>query len=152
MSSQGCSDAGFCSIGSIKPNQINTSSNQRLTIGVTNGIGDENVYVLTPYIQYDNKLSKNWSIQAKITSNYASGNLGSVFGFGDFYVTGIYSKKMNQNWKIDYILSIKAPLNNSNLQEGNKHLPMQYQSSLGTIDAIAGLSFSNKTFFTVRTL
>ena len=50
--SQGCSDAGFCSIGSIK-NSANSSSKNSLSFGAAFGIGEQSVFVTTPYLQYD---------------------------------------------------------------------------------------------------
>ena len=142
---QGCSDAGFCTIGSIKPQgaALQNIKKQKLTVILVNGIGDESVYVFTQGIQYDNQLSERWAIQAKITANYASGNLGNAFGLGDAYLSGTYSIKDNSSWKKSILLATKLPLNNSDIREGTRPLPMQYQSSLGTVDIIGGFSITN---------
>ena len=142
---QGCSDAGFCTIGSLKPHgsALENVKKQKLTLILSNGIGDESVYVFTPGIQYDNQLSKHWTIQAKITANYASGNLGNAAGLGDAYLSGTYIIKDNSKWTKSILLGTKLPLNNGDIKEGNKPLPMQYQSSLGTADIIGGFSITN---------
>lgn len=142
---QGCSDAGFCTIGNIKPHGsvLQNVKKQKLAVVLANGTGDESVYVFTPGVQYDNQLSERWAIQAKITANYASGNLGTAFGLGDAYLSGTYSIKDNSIWKKSILLATKLPLNNGDIREGNKPLPMQYQSSLGTVDIIGGLSITN---------
>lgn len=142
---QGCSDAGFCTIGSIKPQgaALQNIKKQKLTVILANGIGDESVFVFTPGIQYDNQLSDRWSIQAKITANYASGNLGNAFGLGDAYLSGTYSIKDNSSWKKSILVATKLPLNNGDIREGTRPLPMQYQSSLGTVDIIGGFSITN---------
>lgn len=142
---QGCSDAGFCTIGSIKPqgSALQNIKKQKLTVILANGIGDESVYVFTPGIQYDNQLSERWAIQAKITANYASGNLGNAFGLGDAYLSGTYSIKDKSSWKKSILLATKLPLNNGDIREGTRPLPMQYQSSLGTVDIIGGFSITN---------
>jgi hypothetical protein len=139
---QGCSDAGFCTVGSIKQSDAATSK-QKLSLQLTNGIGDENVYVFTPGIQYDNNLNNNWAIQAKLTANLASGNLGTIAGLGDVFIAGSYSPTTKSKWKSTFILGTKLPLNNGDLRKDNKPYPMQYQSSLGTIDLIAGVSITN---------
>lgn len=143
---QGCSDAGFCTLGSLKPSNTDSmfKKRQSLTVALTNGIGDESVYVFTPAIQYDVRFSKQWALQAKVTANYASGNLGTAFGLGDAFVSGIYSPKSNSHWTTSFILGGKIPLNLGDIKNGNKPLPMQYQSSLGTIDVIAGVTIANK--------
>jgi hypothetical protein len=142
---QGCSDAGFCTLGNIKPHGADSSTlkKQNLTLLLSNGIGDEGVYVFTPGIQYDIRFSKYWALQAKLTANYASGNLGTAFGLGDGFVSGIYSPKTSGKWATSFILGGKFPLNLGDIKNGNKPLPMQYQSSLGTIDVIAGITLSN---------
>ncbi|MFY8127450.1 MAG: hypothetical protein ACOVMM_03670 [Chitinophagaceae bacterium] len=139
---QGCSDAGFCTLGNLNPLHQNKEKSQ-LTIGFTNGIGDEGVFVFTPSIKYDYRINKSWEIQAKVTSNYASGNLGSAFGLGDLFLNTTHTFKSKSKWKSSFIIGTKIPLNNSNLKFDNKSLPMQYQSSLGTVDAIAGYTITN---------
>ena len=142
---QGCSDAGFCTMGSIKQNSSvdDEKYKQKLAIILTNGIGDEDVYVFTPAVQYDYKFNNKWAVQAKLTANYASGNLGSAFGIGDLFLAGSYSTKPKNNWRTIFTLGTKIPLNESNLKADNKSLPMQYQSSLGTVDIIGGFTVTN---------
>ncbi len=146
---QGCSDAGFCTIGSIKPRGIDSLSvkNEKLTVFFANGIGDENVYVFTPGIQYDKKFNRRWAVQAKITANYTSGNLGNAFGGGDVFLSGTYTPKVKGKWVKSYLLGTKLPLNKSDIRYGDKPLPMQYQSSLGTIDLIVGFTITNNRLF-----
>lgn len=147
VSAQGCSDAGFCTVGNLKPQEENSTvfvKRQKISLVLANGVGDENVYVFTPGIQYDNQLSKRWAIQTKITGNYASGNLGNATGLGDIYLSATYSLAKKNNWATSFILGTKLPLNNGNIKAKNKALPMQYQSSLGTADFIGGFTATNK--------
>lgn len=144
---QGCSDAGFCTIAGIKPNSSTDTSKgikQKISIIAGNGVGDEEVYVFTPAIQYDNQFNNQWAIQTKLTANYASGNLGSASGLGDLFIATTYTPNYKGKWKTGIILGTKVPLNSSNLKVNNKPLPMQYQSSLGTVDVITGLTFTNQ--------
>jgi hypothetical protein len=143
--SQGCSDAGFCTIGSIKPHESDSIQvkRQKLSLLLGNGVGDENVYVFTPGIQYDNNLSQHWAVQARLTANYANGNLGKAVGLGDVFLTGIYSPANNSIWNLSFLFGTKLPLNSGDIRTENKPLPMQYQSSLGTIDVIAGITITN---------
>jgi len=140
---QGCSDAGFCTIGNLKPANEHVAK-QKFTVALNNGAGDEGVYVFSPAIQYDVQINTRFSLQAKLTGNYASGNLGSAAGLGDFFVSGILSLKNQSAWKQGIVVGVKLPLNNSSLSANGFSLPMQYQSSLGTIDAIVGYSIANK--------
>lgn len=143
LRAQGCSDAGFCTLGNFKPLYEN-SSKQKLTLSFANGIGDEGVYVFTPAVQYDIRLNKQWQLQTKATANYASGNLGSAFGLGDFYLSGTYILKNKSKWQSSFLFGIKIPFNTSNLKQDGKSLPMQYQSSLGTFDVIGGYTITNQ--------
>lgn len=144
---QGCSDAGFCTIGNLGQQPTTAGSKQKISVFLPVGIGDNNVTVFTPAIQYDNRLNNKWAIQAKLSGNYASGELGSVAGAGDLFVSSTYIfGKKKKNWNFSGSLGAKLPLNNSNLKKGTRSLPMQYQSSLGTFDLIAGLSAGNKNW------
>jgi hypothetical protein len=142
--SQGCSDAGFCTIGALRPGfQKDTTTHHRVSAGMASGQGDAGVLVLTPFLLHDWLLNNNWMLQTKITGNYASGNLGNATGAGDVFVTATYRRPINKKWQVLYTAGLKLPLNSANLSTGGLPLPMQYQSSLGTIDAIAGLSITD---------
>lgn len=142
---QGCSDAGFCTIGNLRQlHQSADSSRQRLGLNFANGVGDEGVFVFTPALQYEYLFNGRWSLQAKLTGNYASGNLGSAGGLGDFYLSGTHVFNTGGRWKWSGTLGVKLPFNRSDLKEDGKPLPMQYQSSLGTFDLIAGVSVERR--------
>lgn len=144
---QGCSDAGFCTIGNLRIQQIDSViKSQSIKLLLSSGVGDEQVFVFTPGIQYDNQLSQRWSIQTKITANHARGTLGNASGLGDLFLSGTRILLIKKKWKASATLGTKLPLNLGNLKEGGKALPMQYQSSLGTIDLIAGLSLSSASW------
>jgi hypothetical protein len=147
--SQGCSDAGFCTIGTLKtsPATVKALENKgvhRISFLTPFGQGDENVFVWTPGVQYDYFSPKGMNLQAKITGNYANGNLGSAIGAGDIYLSASKAKKISEQWNFTPTLGVKIPLSQSNISEAGMPLPMQYQSSLGTFDVIAGLTFSDK--------
>ncbi len=148
---QGCSDAGFCSIGALKPETVNRTAEgsktlHRFAAGSSFGQGDDNVFVISSTMQYDFFTTKGLNIQTKLSSNYANGTLGSAFGFGDFFVSASQTKNLKNGWVITPTFGFKIPLSNANLSEGGMPLPMQYQSSLGTYDIIAGLTVANQNW------
>jgi hypothetical protein len=138
--SQGCSDAGFCTIGNIQSSNKDSLEQKKnaLSLLMTNGTGDQNVYVFTPGIQYERGINSHFSIQTKITGNYASGNLGSAIGFGDLFLATTYVLKEKKKLQNSFTLGVKIPLNLGDIRYNNQPLPMQYQSSLGTLDLILG--------------
>jgi hypothetical protein len=145
VKAQGCSDAGFCTLGNLRLPAVSIdSSKHKLGLVLASGIGDEKVFVFTPALQYEYAMDRLWSLQAKLTTNYATGNLGAAGGPGDFYLSGMRNFNSPKDWRWSAMAGIKFPLSQSNLKENGKPLPMQYQSSLGTIDAILGLSVINK--------
>lgn len=141
---QGCSDAGFCSIGSFKPGVSKDSAlRSSVSFGSAIGQGDDAVLVMTPYLQYDLQVNRQWSLQSKISANYANGNLGNATNLGDVFLTATFASSLGKRWTIQYTAGTKIPLNASDLSSDGRPLPMQYQSSLGTLDAIAGVTVSN---------
>ena len=142
---QGCSDAGFCTIGHLKQasGEKVQAKHQSISLLLPFGVGDESVFVFTPGIQYDNQLSERWSVQGKLTGNYASGNLGSATGAGDVVISSAYNFRSHSTWNTSVTIGAKLPLNQGDLKENGRSLPMQYQSSLGTVDLITGISVNN---------
>lgn len=145
LMAQGCSDAGICTAGPIKPNTVdsNSMSKHKLSFFLSIGAGDENVLVITPALQYDLLIKKRITLQTKLTTNYANGNLGSASGPGDLFISATYEAKSKNKWKKYLLAGLKFPLNSSNLSFEGKPLPMQYQSSLGTFDFLAGYTYTN---------
>ncbi len=142
---QGCSDAGFCSVGILKPlnNDTTAFKNQTVSMMLNNGIGDEGVYVFTPSIQYTNRLNERWNLQARIAGNYANGKLGTATGLGDVILSGSYTFQSKSKWSKSVLLGTKIALSSGNILADKKPLPMVYQSSLGTTDIIAGVTITN---------
>ena len=145
---QGCSDAGFCSIGSFKNTAAssNDKSNTSLTFGSAFGVGEQSVFVVTPYLQLDKKLKKDWQIQAKITYNNASKDGYSIGGLGDGYVIGVKSWSNKHQGKNAINFGIKFPLNNADNKSNGTSLPLAYQSTLETTDLIVGYATQSKTW------
>lgn len=137
VDAQGCSDAGFCTINSLKPNDMlhgNTSTNQ-FKVGLSLGSADHSVNVFSSYLEYSKQVSSKLNLSGKLTSSAQSGNGISSSGLSDFFLTANYSLSN----KTKLVVGTKIPLNNANKKENGVALPMDYQSSLGTVDLILGL-------------
>ncbi len=145
LMAQGCSDAGFCSIGNLGQQQKQDAGKHKLSFLLPVGVGDQNVIVFTPSVQYDHSFNNRWAAQAKLTANYADGDLGNAIGLGDLYLSGTYVFSHDNNyWKVSATAGAKLPLSQANLKVDDRSLPMQYQSSLGSIDIITGISLGNQ--------
>lgn len=139
VKAQGCSDAGICTISSFKPNGLTHADTivTSLKIGINIGSADNNISVLGNYIEYERNILHNLGINAKLTSLSQSGNGISVWGLSDIFLSGNY-----RVWKqLNMILGVKVPLTDANKTKDQLPLPMDYQSSLGTVDGIAGVGY-----------
>lgn len=154
LKAQGCSDAGFCTIGAMKHEPTDSTvtysstsrKKHRITFIAPTGVGDENVFVFSPGLQYDFAVSKPLSLQLKVVGNYASGELGNKFAAGDIYVSAAYKFELINKWHLLATAAAKMPLSKSDLQANKRTLPMQYQSSLGTYDAVLGITATNNNW------
>lgn len=140
---QGCSDAGFCSLGAMKDVNIRKSEKQKIDIGSTVGFGEENTFTVNPYVQYNRLLGKRFTILGKVTATYASGFLGSGFSPGDFFSLLTYAvTQQGEKHDLKILAGVKVPFTSSNTKNSSGGaLPLDYQSSLGTYDLVAGMNY-----------
>ncbi|MFZ7115514.1 MAG: hypothetical protein ACO1G9_09075 [Bacteroidota bacterium] len=140
---QGCSDAGFCSINSIKSTGDDSLSSEKLNqikAGAFYGIADNSISVWGNYIEYSRKLSGKTDLDIKVTSLSQNGNGISTFGAGDLFVVGNHAL----NDSVKFTFGLKIPFSNGNTKRNNVSLPMDFQSGLGTIDLLLGCGFRIK--------
>ncbi|NOT76546.1 MAG: hypothetical protein HOP08_16580 [Cyclobacteriaceae bacterium] len=147
--SQGCSDAGFCTMGAMKPDQ---SFNKKIKFKLNNM--DLSFYrgttTLTPVI-YVATLDMNFSIfnkttlQVKLPFQHVEGRLATTSSVSDISICFTRNVISNDRFDLNVSFGGKIPTNNSDFStsEGNA-LPMYYQTSLGTYDLIAGVSLINR--------
>ena len=134
---QGCSDAGICTLESIKPNAGLSEGQNQFRVGIGYGNADHGIAVIAPYIAYSFKFDK-LSLETRLTSISQSGNETSTFGLSDLYLIGNY--RITQS--LQATLGVKLPLSNGDNKLDGLPLPMDYQVSLGTIDLLVGANYS----------
>ncbi len=141
--SQGCSDAGICSIGNGFSSVIDSTKNT-IDIGNVFGKGVEDVFYISPYLSYTRAFTSYFSLTTKITFSQASGSFGTRGNISDAFLIGNYKffEKNNKQWST--LLGIKIPFTGSNDKINNFSLPLDYQSSLGTYDLFLGTDFKYK--------
>jgi hypothetical protein len=136
---QGCSDAGFCTINSLKPGTADDDPSipNQCKIGIFMGKADNSIAVYGTYLEYNRQLTQNTGIDLKLTTIAQNGNNISVFGLSDAFVNANYT--LNEKFKLT--AGFKIPLSNASASRDNLPLPMDYQSSLGTLDLILGIGY-----------
>jgi len=148
---QGCSDAGFCTMGAMKPDQ---NYSKRVAIKLRSM--ELNYYrgtsLLTPIIyaatvDFNIGLNDYSSFQIKLPYQWAEGSLGSNGGLSDISLSYTRAIKTSLKWNINGTIGSKIPsgdanktVNNENTGGQDAPLHMYYQNSLGSYDAIAGIS------------
>jgi hypothetical protein len=139
---QGCSDAGFCTIGVLKGNQSpDNVYDTRWGFNTSIGVGDGNVWIWTNSFEYNRNIGKKTFLQVKLPLVLTSGNLGSTFGLGDLSVSlsqRLFSEGHNS---VDAVVGAKFATGRTSIQATGLDLPMPYQTGLGTNDLILGLSY-----------
>lgn len=147
LSGQGCSDAGFCTISSFKPNSTSAlkSFKTQLKSGAFSGKADHSIQVYGAYLELNRELSKGFGVDIKLTSLAQNGNGISVFGLSDIYLNTRYAVSE----KVRLTGGLKIPLTAGNSTQQGLPLPMDYQASLGTVDLILGIGYQlNRWQFT----
>lgn len=135
---QGCSDAGFCTLNNFKPGSLDTMPPvHQIRFGASAGGADHSITVFGNYLEYDRRLGKRFGMDVKLASLAQSGSQANTFGLSDVYANLHY--QFAENVKLS--VGAKIPLTDGNTLKDGLPLPMDYQSSLGTIDLIVGLAY-----------
>lgn len=139
---QGCSDAGFCTINTFKPNSGESLkiTNNQFNIGMFIGKADLSIAAYGTYLEYNRNLNKQFGIGAKLTTLAQSGNGIATFGLSDIFLNANYKPSE----KLTFTFGAKLPLSNASKTRDLLPLPMDYQASLGTLDLILGIGYEFK--------
>ena len=145
---QGCSDAGFCTMGAMKPDQP-FNKKIRLTLRSMELSFYRGTTTLTPVIHVATAdmnfgLNSRTSFQVKLPYQFVTGRLANTSGLGDISLCFTKNLITREKYDVNLSLGTKIPTNNSDKEIDGRPLPMYYQTSLGTYDAIAGISLITK--------
>jgi hypothetical protein len=148
IKSQGCSDAGTCSIGSLNHSydSIQNAPKFKFSYEQSFGLGEKFMFISTTSFIAEHRFTKTTSWVVKIPFIIATGNLGNSTGVGDLYVSVIQELYKSTNSNFGILIGGKLRTSKSDFKFGNRPLPMAYQSSLGTYDVITGVQYINKTW------
>ncbi len=148
---QGCSDAGFCTMGAMKPDQ---TYNKRIDIKLRSleinyyrGKSLTSPKIFAATVDFTIGINDLSSFQVKLPYQWSKGNLGRIGGLGDISLSYTRSLKVTPKWNINGTLGTKLPSGDGNKTINNEFtdgrdvpMHMYYQNSLGSFDAIAGIS------------
>jgi hypothetical protein len=146
--SQGCSDAGFCTMGAMKPDQpFNKKIALRLrSVEISFYRGTTH---LTPIIYVANtdfnfSLNTRTSFQVKLPFQAVRGQLGKTSGVGDISLCVTRTLFTSERFDVNLSVGGKIATNDASKDVDGLPLPMYYQTSLGTYDFITGLSIISR--------
>ncbi len=142
---QGCSDAGFCTVDAFKSTEGDSARSEtknHLKIGASFGKADHDITIVASYVEYGRQFTEKWGADLKVTQLSQFGNGIQSNGLSDLFLTEKYVDKR----KIAYTAGIKFPFSNGGKSLNGLSLPHDFQSSLGTIDLLAGISKEWKSF------
>lgn len=152
--SQGCSDAGFCTMGAMKPDQ---AYSKRIDFKLRSL--EFNYYhgktllspIITVYTADMNfSINDDYSLQVKVPYQTVSGNLGETSGVGDLSLSVSRGFLLNNGFTVGATVGAKVATGKSDLENRDTphgtggDLPMYYQLSLGSYDLVLGGSLINE--------
>ncbi|MEO9965481.1 MAG: hypothetical protein ABJF11_06825 [Reichenbachiella sp.] len=150
VTAQGCSDAGFCTMGAMKPDQAyNKKVELKLrSIEVSYYYGESTTSPIINVANLDASFSitNNLGFQIKLPYQWVTGNFDNTSGMGDISLSLTQRVASNERFDINATIGMKIPSNDADKKDsGSKRpaskglsLPMYYQTSLGSYDFVAG--------------
>jgi len=145
---QGCSDAGFCTMGAMSPGQPFTKKRnlklRALDINQYVGLSRFNDYINVTNFELNLSAFKDVNLQVKAPYFFVNGPLGSNNGLGDLSLSATKPIIKRKKYNVGFTIGAKVPTNKADTKRGNAHLPMYYQTSLGTFDFVTGVSLTTK--------
>ena len=153
--SQGCSDAGFCTMGAMRPAQIYTKKIdfklKSIEIGQHIGATPVTPTIYVTYMDFNFGVTDKSTFQIKVPFQAASGSFGSAAGLGDISLSFTQNIKSTETYHINGSVGFKIPSGRGDKQDSDPEkslgrtvdLPMYYQPSLGSFDFVIGASWIN---------
>jgi hypothetical protein len=142
---QGCSDAGVCSIGGMNSGLSGNVFKSTLVFSHSFGIAENFTLVQKTQLEGRFEIFNKSYINARIPFQFSTGNLGNSGSIGDIALSFSQEFAIAEHRAMITLGGI-VPTNDSDISEGGRDLPMDYQSSLGSYDLIIGGSYFFKTW------
>jgi hypothetical protein len=148
---QGCSDAGFCTMGAMKPDQHLKTRRvaQLMSMEISQYVGRTKFedYIFATTIEANVGIgggNKNM-VQVKVPYMLTMNKLENTQGLGDISLSYTRTLLQQEKLQLSATLGGKIPTNRANKKTSEGlPLPMYHQTSLGTYDLVAGVSLLSK--------
>ena len=153
---QGCSDAGFCTMGAMKPDQAYSKKInfklRSIELSYYKGTTKTTTDIFVTNLDVSFGLTQKTGIQVKLPYQWTDGNLGKAAGLGDISLSVTHNLHSFKNFELNATVGMKIPSNNSDIRSQGRNrplsiglvLPMYNQISLGSWDIVAGASLINE--------
>lgn len=153
---QGCSDAGFCTMGAMRPDQNYSKRVQfklrSLELNQYRGTSTTSADIYATTLDLNVGLSDKTSVQFKLPYMFVTGNLGETNGLGDISISFTRNIYSTDRYDINATIGAKIPTNDSDKTVTRDSVgtpvdiiaPMYYQTSLGSYDIVFGASLITK--------
>ncbi|HNS12493.1 MAG TPA: transporter [Bacteroidia bacterium] len=140
--SQGCSDAGFCTMGALGPMvSEDTLASTFINLNAGFASGEQKTKHTILSLELGLALIKDNIIQIKLPYHMVNGDLGSNYGVGDMTISTTHTLSRSERSSFSASLGLKLPTGTTDYIENGISLAMPYQTGLGTTDLILGTSY-----------
>ena len=148
---QGCSDAGICTAGSLglmnaeMPDEeegTESKNKHRYRITQSVGLGEDNVIIVTSYLDLFLQLQERMHFQVRGPIHMARSKEARAVSIGDIFLINTLSALKKEKHALMVNFGVKLPTNQSNLTWKDSVLSMAYQTSLGSFDLITGVQYT----------
>jgi hypothetical protein len=147
---QGCSDAGVCTLHSIRNNAEGHESKggkkNDVSVGFAYGKGERSTNNYTGYLEYTRSITNTTSVTGKLGYSFIGGELANTNGLTDLFLSVNHAFDVKTKWQKSVVVGLKLPFDGADVVENGIHLPMPYQTSLGTVDLVLALNYTRKNF------
>jgi len=145
--SQGCSDAGFCTVPSFAPLANETDVRFRIEFKASIEASELGAIIYSPQFWVGYQVKPKIQLEVKVPFWFVNdAELGSNYNFSDPIIAISYTAYKTSELLINLIGGTRIGINNANVLGISGDLPMDFQSSLGTTDLILGANTFYKSF------
>jgi hypothetical protein len=139
LCAQASADSGFGNVGSLGtlptlPDSTPQTSSMRITQSV--GLGEDGVWVVHSLLDAHLQLSQKIRFQIRGPLQMSRSSDARTVSIGDIFLIYSYNLLQKKQHVLVVNAGVKLPTNQSNMTWQDSILPMVYQTSMGSVDAI----------------